>query len=205
MVVRQSWPRSRWSEGSEIPFLDRGDRKGVAQDMRGHLLADVGAIDRARHELLDGPLADAERVVHGTVPFEQGLHPIGEGNHEAFDLGALGTALALDHQAVSMPIEVVFREARQLRDTKARVEERPDQELFQVRLAGIGQVVGLVLGKRFAFVSVGHASRIGDVRLLPRWQPRDAFSPRAGTNNQGVTERCRQGRSRFRMDDDSYI
>lgn len=118
----------------------------MPQDVRGDRPVDVGAVGDALHELLNSPLADSQRVVNRKVAFEQGLHPGGEGNYAAFGRAPIGAPFAIDHQAVGLPVNVIFREAGQLCDAQARNQERPDHELFHVCLARIGQAGGFVLG-----------------------------------------------------------
>ncbi len=80
----------------------------------------------------------------------------------ALGFAAEGSALAVDHQAVSLPVEIGSFEVGQLGDPESRVEKDPDNEFFFVGVAGVGQAGCFISGKRFAFVLVAHR---GVVRL----------------------------------------
>jgi hypothetical protein len=55
---------------------------------------------------------------------------------------------------VALPVYVVFRERGQFRHAQAGIEERPDDELLDMGLTGIGQTVGFIPRERFPFVLV---------------------------------------------------
>jgi hypothetical protein len=56
----------------------------------------------------------AHGVVRGEMPLQEGLDASRQGNDAPLGLGAVRTALAVDHEAVTLPINVVFGERRQL-------------------------------------------------------------------------------------------
>ena len=78
------------------------------------------------------------------------------------DLLPKGPRLAVDHQAVSLPVEIGSFEVGKLGDAEARVQKGPDDEFLFVGVAGIGQAGCLVCRERFTFVLVAHR---GMVRL----------------------------------------
>jgi hypothetical protein len=129
----------------------------VAQHVRSHRPANVGAVGHALDQDLDGAGRHAQGVVQGEMPLKEGLDASRQGNDAPLGLGAIRTALAIDHEAVALPINVVFGELRQLRDSEAGIQERPDDELLRMRLAGVGQPRGFVLRQGFAFELIRHA------------------------------------------------
>ena len=85
-------------------FLNGRGRESVAQDMRGHGPADMSAIGHALDQALDGAGRHAQGVVQGEMPLQEWLEARRQGNDSPLGLGAVGTALAIDHKAVAWPI-----------------------------------------------------------------------------------------------------
>lgn len=100
----------------------------------------------------------AQGVVQAKVAFNERLGPGREGKDPAFGFTSIGPALAIDRQAVVLPVNLVFGQASQFRNAQAGIQERPHDQFFLVGGASIGQPVGFVLGQRFSFVLVGHLS-----------------------------------------------
>lgn len=98
----------------------------------------------------------AQGVVQAKVAFNERLDSGGQGKDPAFGFASIGPALAVDGQAVVLPVNLVLGDVRQFRNTQARIQERPHDQFFLVGGASIGQPVGLVLGQRFSFVLIGH-------------------------------------------------
>ena len=78
------------------------------------------------------------------MSFEQWLHSGRERNHSALRLRAVPSTLAVDHETVSLPVDVVFGEMRELRYAESGVEECPHDQFFFVRVAERRQAVRFV-------------------------------------------------------------
>jgi hypothetical protein len=137
-------------------LLDCRDREGVAQHMGGHGAADAGPIGHALDQDLHSAGRHAHGVVQGEMALQEGLDARRQGNDAPLGPGAIRTALAIDREAVTLPVDIVFCELREFRDPKPSVKQRPDHELLLVRLARVGQAGRLILGQRFAFELIGH-------------------------------------------------
>ena len=118
----------------------------MAQHVRGHRPADVGPGRHALDQALDRAGRHAHGIVEGQVPLDQRLHAGRQRDEPALGARAIGTPLAADHEPVILPVEVVFREGRQLRDPEPRIQQGPDHELLLVSPASVGQAVGLIWG-----------------------------------------------------------
>ncbi len=133
-----------------------GDGKGVPQDMRAHQTANVGEVRNALDDALYGAVAHPERIVQRKVPLDEGLYPSCKGNHPSLGLAPVGSSLPIDHEAVSLSVDVVTRQVRKLPYPQAGVEERPHDKSLLVRRARLGYAGGFLLGERFTFVLVRH-------------------------------------------------
>jgi hypothetical protein len=119
--------------------------------------ADVGAIGHTLDQDLDGARRHAHGVVQGEMPLKEWLDASRQGNDAPLGLGAIGTALAIGYKTVALPVDIVFCELCESRDPKPGLQQRPDDELFLVRLAGVSQPRGFVLRQGFTFDLRGHA------------------------------------------------
>ena len=72
--------------------------------------------------------------VYCKVALDEGLDTGGQRNHPALGFGAEGTAFAVDHQAVGLPVEVGSFEVGKLGDPESRVEKDPDNEFLFVEV-----------------------------------------------------------------------
>ena len=90
------------------------------------------------------------------LALDEGLDTGGQRNQPALGFGAVGSALAVDHQAVGLPVEIGSFEVGKLGDSESRVKKGPDNGFLFVGVAGVGQAGCFVCGKRFAFVLVAH-------------------------------------------------
>ena len=79
-----------------------------------------------------------------------------KGNHPALGFAAEGSAFAVDHQAVSLLVEIRSFEVGKLGDPESGVKKGPDDEFLFVGVAGVGQAACFISGKRFAFILVAH-------------------------------------------------
>jgi hypothetical protein len=84
---------------------------------------------------------------------------------------AVRPILAVDHEPMVLPVEVIFPQACQLRDTQAGIEQGPDYERFPVGLSGIGQGRGFGLREGFAFILVRHKMLAGSHQLGASFPP----------------------------------
>ena len=88
--------------------------------------------------------------------FDQRSNPRGEGNHAPLALVAIRPTFAVDGDAVRLPVDVVFAQPAELGDPEPGVEERPDNELFEVALTDVGEPVGVVSAEGLSFVLIRH-------------------------------------------------
>ncbi len=133
-----------------------GDGESMPQDMWTHRTADVGAVRNALDDALYGAVAHLERIVQRKMSLDKGLHPSCKRNYTSLGLAPVGSALPVNHQAVSLPVDVVTGEARKLPHTQAGVEERPHNKSLLVALAGLGQTGGFLLDKRLTLILIRH-------------------------------------------------
>jgi hypothetical protein len=120
--------------------------------------ARVRTVGNVLDQYLDGARCQAQGVMQRKVSLQQGLDARREGNDPAFGLGPIRPTLAIDHEAVALPVNILFFQLREFRDPEPGIKQRPDDELLGVRLAGVRQSSGFVLGQGFAFELVGHGS-----------------------------------------------
>ena len=74
--------------------------------------------------------------MHRKVSFEKRLYAPAEREDAPLRAAPVGSALAVDGQPVGLPVDLRALEGGELGDTQAGVEERPDDELLEVRRAG---------------------------------------------------------------------
>jgi hypothetical protein len=67
----------------------------------------------------------------------------------------VGAALAIAHEAVTLPVDVVFFEIDELRHSQAGAKERPDEEFLPCVLASARQAVSFFGHQGFEFELVG--------------------------------------------------
>src|SRR5713101_2398298 len=102
----------------------------MPEDVRRNLPADLCAVRNHAHHALDGAHTHFEFVPEREVSFDEGLDSCAQGNDAAFRLRAEGPSLSIDHNPVSLPIDVFFRKACELGNAESGIEECPDDEFF---------------------------------------------------------------------------
>src|SRR5574341_1606869 len=103
--------------------------------MRGHGAGDMRAIGNALEDALNGTRRHANGVMDCKVSIYERAHTVGKGNDAALCLRAIGPALAVDHEAMVLPVDVFSGESGELGNPQAGVEERPDNQALLVGLA----------------------------------------------------------------------
>jgi hypothetical protein len=78
------------------------------------------------------------------MALEKRPHAGGERGYATLGLRTIRSTLTADHEPMVPPVEIVFPEVGQLRDAEAGIEQGPDYELFLMRLAGVGEAIGLI-------------------------------------------------------------
>jgi len=94
--------------------------------------------------------------VDGEIRFKESPNPAGERDDPDFRFLSIGSALAVDPDLLLLPLDVLRGEAAKLGHSEAGVEECPDDELLLRRLAGVGELVGLLGSERFTDVLIRH-------------------------------------------------
>ncbi len=115
-----------------------GDGEGMPQDVRTHRTADVGEVRDALDDALNGAGAHPKRIVQCKVPLDEGLYPRRQRDNPALGFAPLESSLPIDHETVSLPVDVVSGEARKFPYPQTGVEERPHNQSLLVGLAGLG-------------------------------------------------------------------
>lgn len=97
----------------------------------------------------DAPDAKPERIGNGEVRLQNRPDPSVQREHAPLRARAVGAALPVDGQPVGLPVDVLAGEGGELAHAETQVEQRPDDELFVMRDAGVGEAVRLVAGEMF--------------------------------------------------------
>jgi len=126
--------------------------------MRRDRPADLRTVGYALHNSLDGALGHAERVMGGKVVLDECLDPRGHGDDPTLGARPVGSSLSVDRDPVSLPIDVVTGELRELADPEPGVQKRPDDEALLEALARVGKPGRLLLHQGLSFVLVGHVA-----------------------------------------------
>ena len=105
----------------------------------------MGFVRNVFKDALNGARCHANGVMDGKVPVNERAYPVGEREDATLGPHSVGAAFAVDHEAVSLPVNVLARESRELANAQSGIEKRPDNQALLVRLTGSGQAVGFVL------------------------------------------------------------
>ena len=137
-------------------YCDYAELGMVTKHVRAHGDGDIGTARYIFDDALDGSSAHSEGVVDAKMRFDKRLCPGGERHCSPPGRGAVGSTLAVDCQAMPLPVEVVLRELGEPAEPEAGIQQGPDDQPLPYTVAGMSKAVRLVLGKGFPFVLVGH-------------------------------------------------
>jgi hypothetical protein len=137
-------------------YCDYAELGIVTKHLSAHGEGDIGSVRYIFDDAQDGSSAHSEGVVDTKMRFDEWLHPGGERHYSPSGRGALGSTLAVDREAMPLPIKVVLRELGKLAEPETGIEQGPDDPPLPCAVAGMSKTVCLVLSKGFPFVLVGH-------------------------------------------------
>ena len=130
----------------------------MPEDMRRDRPADLRTIGNALHHPLYCSLGHTDRVMRGKVVLKKCLDPRGHGNDPTLRAFPVGTPFSVNRYPVSLPVDVITVELRELSDPEPGVEKRPDNQALLEGLAGVGEAGGFLLDEGLAFVLVRHVA-----------------------------------------------
>ena len=93
---------------------------------------DVRVVGNGLHHALNGTRAHAQLFMEREVSFDELARPSGDRDDPALAAAAIGASLAVYCQSVLLPVDLISRKPRELRDPQAGVEERPDHQPLRV-------------------------------------------------------------------------